>query len=89
MNALEELTEDIIEPMSVSVIGCVVNGPGEALVSDLGLAGANRKSGFYINGQRQKLRIDNSNVAVELEQQIRRYLKNKAENPTIAIKQID
>ena len=45
MNQLEERLEDIIEPVSVSVIGCVVNGPGEALVSDIGLAGANRRSG--------------------------------------------
>ena len=39
VNALEERLEDIITPMDVSIIGCVVNGPGEALVSDLGLAG--------------------------------------------------
>ncbi len=77
MNELEQRTEDIIDPMSVSVIGCVVNGPGEALVSDLGLAGANRKSGFYINGQRQKLRIDNNNIVDELEAQIRGYIKQR------------
>jgi (E)-4-hydroxy-3-methylbut-2-enyl-diphosphate synthase len=30
MNALEERLEDIMTPLDVSVIGCVVNGPGEA-----------------------------------------------------------
>ena len=84
MNELELRTEDIIDPMSVSVIGCVVNGPGEALVSDLGLAGASRKSGFYINGQRQKLRIDNNNIVDELEKQIRGYIKQR-----IAVTQVD
>ncbi len=43
VNALEQRLEDIITPMDVSIIGCVVNGPGEALVSDLGVAGGNKK----------------------------------------------
>ena len=77
MNQLEERLEDVIEPITVSVIGCVVNGPGEALISDLGLAGANKRSGFYINGQRQKKRIDNGSAADQMEAEIREYLANK------------
>lgn len=77
MNQLEERLDDVIEPITVSVIGCVVNGPGEALISDLGLAGANKRSGFYINGQRQKKRIDNGNAAEQMEAEIREYLANK------------
>ena len=84
MNQLEERLEDVTEPLTVSVIGCVVNGPGEALVSDLGVAGASKKSGFYINGQRQKLRLDNEQVADQLEQQVREYLQHK-----IAVRQLD
>ncbi|NTS75485.1 flavodoxin-dependent (E)-4-hydroxy-3-methylbut-2-enyl-diphosphate synthase [Catenovulum sp. SM1970] len=71
MNALEERLEDVTTPMSVSVIGCVVNGPGEALVSDIGLAGAQSKSGFYMDGERQKERIDNDNIVDTLEKHIR------------------
>lgn len=84
MNQLEERLEDVVEPITVSVIGCVVNGPGEALVSDIGLAGANRKSGLYINGERQKTRIDNDDVVEQLESQIRQYLDKK-----IAVKVVD
>ncbi|MFC3034222.1 flavodoxin-dependent (E)-4-hydroxy-3-methylbut-2-enyl-diphosphate synthase [Pseudoalteromonas fenneropenaei] len=84
MNQLEERLEDIVEPMTVSVIGCVVNGPGEALVSDIGLAGANRRSGLYINGERQKTRIDNDDIVNQLEAQIRDYLDNK-----IAVKVVE
>jgi (E)-4-hydroxy-3-methylbut-2-enyl-diphosphate synthase len=87
MNELEQRLEDIIEPLTISVIGCVVNGPGEALISDLGVAGANRKSGFYLNGQRQKLRLDNNNIAEQLEQQVRQYLV--AREQLIGIKQLD
>jgi (E)-4-hydroxy-3-methylbut-2-enyl-diphosphate synthase len=71
MNALEERLEDITTPMSVSVIGCVVNGPGEALASDVGLAGAKTMSGFYLGGERQKERIDNNNIVDTLEAHIR------------------
>ncbi|QIZ76987.1 flavodoxin-dependent (E)-4-hydroxy-3-methylbut-2-enyl-diphosphate synthase [Ferrimonas lipolytica] len=71
VNALEQRLEDIITPMDVSIIGCVVNGPGEALVSDLGLAGSNRKSGFYLNGERQKERLDNNDLVDTLESKIR------------------
>ncbi|GGW52413.1 flavodoxin-dependent (E)-4-hydroxy-3-methylbut-2-enyl-diphosphate synthase [Alishewanella tabrizica] len=83
MNELEQRLEDIVEPLTVSVIGCVVNGPGEALVSDLGVAGANRKSGFYINGERQRLRLDNEHIATQLEQQVRQYLQQR-----ITVKQL-
>ncbi len=71
VNALEERLEDIITPMDVSIIGCVVNGPGEALVSDLGLTGSSRKSGFYLDGERQRERIDNTDIVDQLEQKIR------------------
>ena len=83
MNQLEQRLEDVVEPITVSVIGCVVNGPGEALVSDLGLAGANKRSGFYINGQRQKKRIDNDNVADQLEAEIRDFIANQIPTKTI------
>lgn len=71
VNALEERLEDIITPMDVSIIGCVVNGPGEAEVSHLGVAGGNKKSAFYEDGKRQKERFDNDNVIDQLEAKIR------------------
>ncbi len=71
VNALEERLEDIITPVNVSIIGCVVNGPGEALVSTLGIAGGHKKSGFYEDGIRQKERFDNNHIIDELEAKIR------------------
>ena len=40
--------------MDVSIIGCVVNGSGEAEVSDIGLTGARNMRGFYLDGERQR-----------------------------------
>ena len=70
VNALEQRLEDITTPIDVSIIGCVVNGPGEALVSDLGLAGANKKSAFYEQGERVD-RLDNDTLIDTLEARIR------------------
>jgi (E)-4-hydroxy-3-methylbut-2-enyl-diphosphate synthase len=36
---LEDRLAHITQPISLSIIGCVVNGPGEALMTDIGLTG--------------------------------------------------
>lgn len=71
VNELERRLEDMVTPMDVSIIGCVVNGPGEALVSDIGLTGGHRKSGYFDDGVRQKERFDNNNIVDSLEAKIR------------------
>lgn len=71
VNALEQRLEDIVTPLDVSIIGCVVNGPGEAEVSDIGLTGARNMSGFYVDGVRQRERLDNAQLVDKLEQKIR------------------
>ena len=49
---LEEKLAHISTPMSLSVIGCVVNGPGEALYTDIGFAGGGKGAGMiYLNGK--------------------------------------
>ncbi len=37
---IEFLTKDILKPLKIAVMGCVVNGPGEAKDCDLGIAGS-------------------------------------------------
>jgi (E)-4-hydroxy-3-methylbut-2-enyl-diphosphate synthase len=75
--------------MDVSIIGCIVNGPGEALISDLGLTGSSKKSGYYLDGIRQKERFDNNNLVDQLEHRIRAKAKMLDESYKIAIQQID
>lgn len=71
VNALEKRLEDIVTPMDVSIIGCVVNGPGEALLSTIGVTGSHKKSGYYENGIRQQFRLDNKMIIDQLETRIR------------------
>jgi (E)-4-hydroxy-3-methylbut-2-enyl-diphosphate synthase len=49
---LEERLAHVIEPITLSIIGCVVNGPGEAAYTDLGFTGGGAGSGMmYVNGR--------------------------------------
>ncbi len=86
VNALEQRLEDLVTPMDVSIIGCVVNGPGEALVSNIGVTGAHNKSGFYLEGVRQKERLDNERMVEQLEAKIRARA-SMMENNRISITQ--
>jgi len=51
--ALEQRLAHIRTPLSLSIIGCVVNGPGEALMTDIGFTGGGAGSGMvYLLGRR-------------------------------------
>jgi (E)-4-hydroxy-3-methylbut-2-enyl-diphosphate synthase len=77
MNALEARLEDVRVPMDVSVIGCKVNGPGEAKEADIGVVGAAPKSLVYRNGDKSHL-IDTNNLVDEIEAMVRERVKEKA-----------
>ena len=70
VNALEERLEDITVPMDVSIIGCVVNGPGEAKVSDMGLTGGTPNNLLYVDGK-ISTKLSQENLIDNLERQIR------------------
>ncbi len=76
MNALEERLEDVRTPLDVAVIGCVVNGPGEAKEADLGLTGGSPNNLVYIDGKpASKLR--NDHLVDDLEALIREKVREK------------
>ena len=51
VEALEERLAHITTPMTLSVIGCVVNGPGEARETDIGFTGGgNGTHQVYVSG---------------------------------------
>jgi len=74
VNELESRLEDIVDPIDVAVIGCVVNGPGEAKEVSVGLTGGSPNL-LYINGQTHS-KVENANLVDELEAKIRSQLKN-------------
>ena len=70
MNVLEQRLEDIRTPMDVAVIGCIVNGPGEAREADVGLTGASPNNLIYVAGEPDH-KISNTDFIDHLEKVIR------------------
>ena len=59
---LERRLEHISTPMTLSVIGCVVNGPGEARETDIGLTGGKSGHQIYLNGEKHHVLRDKSMI---------------------------
>ena len=69
---LEESLEDVSTPMTVSIIGCVVNGPGEATMTNIGITGGgNDTHMIYVNGKKDH-RIQNKELLPYLSSLIRK-----------------
>jgi len=59
---LEERLAHISAPMSLSIIGCVVNGPGEALMTDLGFTGGGKGAGMVYVAGKPDHKLDNEKM---------------------------
>jgi (E)-4-hydroxy-3-methylbut-2-enyl-diphosphate synthase len=77
MNELETRLEDITTPLDVAVIGCVVNGPGEAKEADIGLAGGTPNNLVYVDGKANS-KIKEETLVDDLEKMIRAKAEKKA-----------
>ena len=76
VNELESRLEDIVTPIDVAVIGCIVNGPGEAKVAEVGLTGASPNNLAYLEGVPDH-KIANKNLVDDLETMIRKRVAEK------------
>ena len=70
MNELESRLDDVRTPMDVAVIGCIVNGPGEAREADVGLTGATPNNLIYLAGEPDH-KVSNQDFVDHLESVIR------------------
>ncbi len=75
VNELESRLEDVQEAIDVAVIGCVVNGPGEAREVSVGLTGGSPNL-LYIDGKPSH-KVDNEHLVDELEKRIREAVARK------------
>ena len=77
---LEDKLSHIKTPLTLSIIGCVVNGPGEAASTDIGITGGGKDSNMlYLNGiQKEKLNNDEIiSKIVSLVEKKEKDIKNK------------
>ena len=56
--------------MSLSIIGCVVNGPGEALMTDVGWTGGGAGHGMVYLGGAQSHKMSNDNMVDHIVEQV-------------------
>jgi (E)-4-hydroxy-3-methylbut-2-enyl-diphosphate synthase len=62
VETLEERLAHISTPLSLSIIGCVVNGPGEALMTDLGFTGGGAGAGMVYVAGKPDHKMDNARM---------------------------
>ena len=78
---LEEKLSHIKAPITLSIIGCVVNGPGEAAMTDVGITGGKKGSNMlYLSGvQSEKVMSDDmiSKVIEEIEKKASEFENNQ------------
>ncbi len=79
MNELERRLEDISVPLDVAIVGCIVNGPGEAKTAEIGLTGASPNNMLFVDGKPSE-KIAQDNLVDNLEQRIRQRVAMKAQS---------
>ena len=70
VETLEKRLEHIKTPMSLSIIGCVVNGPGEALMTDVGWTGGGAGSGMVYLAGKQSHKMSNDQMIEHIVEQV-------------------
>jgi len=76
VNALETRLEDVRTALDVAIIGCIVNGPGEAKEAEIGLTGGTPNNLLYLDGAPDH-KVVNAELVDHLEQVIRRKVAEK------------
>lgn len=59
---VEKRASKLKKPVTISVLGCVVNGPGEAQEADFGITGGKEKGIIYVNGKKERVVPENKLV---------------------------
>ena len=71
---VEKILEKINQPIKVAVMGCVVNGPGEAREADVGIAGGKGKAVIFAKGRVIKT-VAEKNILTELKKEIDKLIE--------------
>ncbi|HXH48241.1 MAG TPA: flavodoxin-dependent (E)-4-hydroxy-3-methylbut-2-enyl-diphosphate synthase, partial [Terriglobia bacterium] len=74
---IEQATSHIKMPLSLAVMGCAVNGPGEAREADLGVA-AGRGNGMIYRQGKAIRRVSEDEIVPALLEEIERFVADKA-----------
>ena len=90
VSEIERRLSHIKQSLTVSIIGCVVNGPGEAKTADIGLTGGGKNTHqIYISGVANH-RLKDKNIVDHIVELVEKYIaeKNKNTSPDNQEKQL-
>lgn len=73
---VEKYLQTIKKPIKVAIMGCIVNGPGEAREADVGIAGGKDQGALFIKGKVIK-NVKSEDMFEELVAQIEKIIKTK------------
>ncbi|MFP4657191.1 MAG: flavodoxin-dependent (E)-4-hydroxy-3-methylbut-2-enyl-diphosphate synthase [Desulfonatronovibrionaceae bacterium] len=76
-NAVEDRLREVQKDFKVAVMGCVVNGPGEAREADIGLAGGRDCGIIFARGQVLRKVHGNENLLEEFMREVERFLEDR------------
>ena len=86
---LEEKLSHIKTPITFSIIGCVVNGPGEAAQTDIGITGGGKDSNMlYLNGI-QTEKLDNQEIVSKIVDLVEKKLLKLKKIKMIPLKKVE
>ncbi|HDR06398.1 MAG TPA: flavodoxin-dependent (E)-4-hydroxy-3-methylbut-2-enyl-diphosphate synthase [Candidatus Coatesbacteria bacterium] len=68
---VERRLSDVLVPLRVAVMGCVVNGPGEAAHADVGVAGGTEAGDIFVRGEIVERGVPAAQLAERLERLVR------------------
>jgi (E)-4-hydroxy-3-methylbut-2-enyl-diphosphate synthase len=74
---IQQRLSDVTEPIVVALMGCIVNGIGEARDADVGLFGGEGNGAISVSGSIIKRAIPEERLADEFEKAVRAYLKER------------
>ncbi len=81
-NEVEEYLQTVKAPIKVSVLGCAVNGPGEAREADIGIAGARGEGLLFRKGEVVR-KVPEADLVTELKKEIDRMAKHYQETGSL------
>ncbi|MEO0818080.1 MAG: flavodoxin-dependent (E)-4-hydroxy-3-methylbut-2-enyl-diphosphate synthase [Pseudomonadota bacterium] len=70
VETLEQRLAHISEPISLSIIGCVVNGPGEAALTDMGFTGGGKEAGMMYMAGAPSHKVSNADMIDHIVEEI-------------------
>jgi (E)-4-hydroxy-3-methylbut-2-enyl-diphosphate synthase len=79
---LEELNQHLVSPVKLSVMGCYVNGPGEAAEADLGVVAGGKAAKIYVRGKLHDSMVPFDEVIPRMAGLIRKISAENADRPT-------